>query len=110
MVSYICIFWHSVQNLLFDIIDKSISLVLWPLPNIERYWLDSGHLPILITGVSWLIILCCSLVGFQYKLLITLLIYWSITTLKQNDLALWRLIMLDVGHGLAIIIEQQEKC
>ncbi|MFS1563896.1 MAG: MBL fold metallo-hydrolase [Candidatus Arsenophonus phytopathogenicus] len=29
--------------------------------------------------------------------------------MKQSDLVLWRLIMLDVGHGLAIIIERQGK-
>lgn len=110
MLSYICIFGHTVQNLLFDIIDKSISLVLWPLSHIERYWLDTGPLPIIMTGISWLIILCWQFGWFvQYKLLITLLIYWSITTLKQSDLVLWRLIMLDVGHGLAIVIEQQGK-
>lgn len=110
MVSYISIFWYAGQNLLFGIIDKSISLALWPLAHIERYWLDTGHLPIIITGLSWLIILCWQFSWFvQYKLLIIVLIYWSITTMKQSDLVLWRLIMLDVGHGLAIIIERQGK-
>lgn len=90
MVSYIFIFWHPIPNLLFDIIDKSISFALWPLPHIERYWLDTGYLPIIITVLSWLIILCWQFGWFiQYKLLITLLIYRSITSLKHNDLVLW---------------------
>ncbi|MFS1538161.1 MAG: ComEC/Rec2 family competence protein [Candidatus Phlomobacter fragariae] len=83
MVSYICIFWYAVQRLLFHIIDKSISLALWPLAYIEHYWLDTGHLPIIITGLSWLIILYWQFGWFfQYNILIILVIYWTVMSIK----------------------------
>ncbi|MFV9997234.1 MAG: ComEC/Rec2 family competence protein [Arsenophonus endosymbiont of Dermacentor nuttalli] len=110
MVSHICLYWHGVQSLLFDIIDKSISLALWPLTYLERYGFATGNVPIMITALSWFIILCWQFGWFvHYNLLIRLLIYCLMLGLKPSDFAVWRLIMLDVGHGLAIIIEQQGK-
>lgn len=58
MVSHICLYWHAVQSLLFDIIDKSISLALWLLTYLECYWFATGNVPIMITTLSWFIILC----------------------------------------------------
>ena len=101
----------SLQQLNLQFIDAILSFSLKPLPSLADYWFNLGNMPfwLWILSLSWIWVLV-GLFGwfrYYYHLIacgITLLLH---TIYAEEERDGWSLTMLDVGHGLAMIIEQQ---
>lgn len=100
----------EIQNVILQCIDKIISIGIAPLPYLSDFWFE-----LQVTSL-WLFVFCWLIGGFialgWNKVYIGLLgcfiaLYLSSETLtnKPNNKD-WRLTALDVGHGLAVVIEQ----
>ncbi|WP_369308188.1 DNA internalization-related competence protein ComEC/Rec2 [Providencia rettgeri] len=99
----------EMQNLIFRFIDKVIDFGLQPLPFLSRYWIDLFNIPYYLLCLCWLMALVFlfkwyktyfSLIGC---IVILLFIERNGDKKQESD---WSMTLLDVGHGLAVIIEQ----
>ncbi len=103
----------SLQQLNLQLIDHILSFSLMPLPLLADYWFDLTSMPfwLWILSLSWIWVLV-GLFGwfrYYYHLIacgLTLLLHNIYVKEEQEG---WSLTMLDVGHGLAMIIEQQGR-
>lgn len=99
-----------IINLLWALADWSLEWVLAGLRRAEHYWLPvgeaalalslSGWIAVIIWRMGWLTTHAASVIA-----LCGLMLCWRQTASREN----WRLDMLDVGHGLAILIEKNGR-
>lgn len=99
----------SIAMLFWWIADYSLSGVLFILEELQHGWASVTSSMLLFSGLGWLLIICWRLSLWRCGLFtpwvtfITILVpFWQ----KPDEK--WRIDMLDVGHGLAVVIRQGE--
>lgn len=99
-------FMPFCQPVLWHLIDLSISSAFWCLPYFSSFWRDSGSIPFLLSlsGIVGILVIKMKWWCNHFILVIATgtLLYCEVFTSARYQ---WRMTMLDVGHGLAIIIE-----
>ncbi|WP_350306928.1 ComEC family protein [Photorhabdus viridis] len=110
MLALISTFYPVIQALLWQLVDYSVTFSLIPLPVLQQSWRETGRFPLLITFIAWFIVIIWRFAWWRsYKLLIGISLGVMLCYLRRNEEYLWRFSMLDVGHGLAVIIEKEGK-
>lgn len=103
-------FLSFLQPIIWHWVDLSINLAFWCAPLFLPYWQYSGAIPFLLgfLGVGIIVIIKMSWWRHHFILLIAIgiLLYCEFTTFSRYQ---WRMSMLDVGHGLAIILEKDRE-
>ncbi|NBM80272.1 DNA internalization-related competence protein ComEC/Rec2 [Proteus sp. G2659] len=103
-------FLSFLQPIIWHWVDLSINLAFWCAPLFLPYWQYSGTVPFLLgfSGVGIIVIIKMSWWRHHFILLIAvgILLYCEFTTFSRYQ---WRMSMLDVGHGLAIILEKDRE-
>lgn len=103
-------FFSFLQPIIWHWVDLSINLAFWCAPLFLPYWQYSGAIPFLLgfLGVGIIAIIKMSWWRHHFILLIAIgiLLYCELTTFSRYQ---WRMSMLDVGHGLAIILEKDRE-
>ncbi|WP_265497958.1 DNA internalization-related competence protein ComEC/Rec2 [Providencia rustigianii] len=102
---------NNWQELAFQLIDEILVFSLRPLIFLEGYWLD-------INSISWYVIflfwgLLFAILFHWHKNYIGLLscivaLLFTNKTVSKHESHDWCLTLLDVGHGLAVVIRQGE--
>ncbi|WP_374445383.1 DNA internalization-related competence protein ComEC/Rec2 [Providencia sp.] len=99
----------TLQNLIFDFIDRVIDFGLLPLPFFSRYWMDLFNIPYYLLFICWSVALICLFRWYRTYLsligCIVVLIFIERSNNKKSEHD-WSMTLLDIGHGLAVIIEQ----
>lgn len=110
MIGLFTFFIPFIQLLIWHWIDLSISLAFWCAPTFLIYWYQSGSIPLLLGFTGFLFILIAKMAWWRYHfpLLMALcaILYCEFNNAKRY---IWRTTMLDVGHGLAIILEKNDE-
>ncbi|KEY57356.1 ComEC family protein [Serratia sp. DD3] len=90
--------------------DLTISWALWPLPWLEQGWVQVGALLLQFSTLGWLVV-----IGWRFEWwrcfpagCITVVLVCLLWRERSADYH-WRVDMLDVGHGLAVVIEREGK-
>lgn len=103
-------FSSFLQPIIWHWVDLSINLAFWCAPLFLPYWQYSGTVPFLLgfSGIGIIVIIKMSWWRHHFILLIAvgILLYCEFTTFSRYQ---WRISMLDVGHGLAIILEKDRE-
>ncbi|NBM94153.1 MULTISPECIES: DNA internalization-related competence protein ComEC/Rec2 [unclassified Proteus (in: enterobacteria)] len=103
-------FSSFLQPIIWHWVDLSINFAFWCAPLFLPYWQYSGTVPFLLgfSGVGIIVMIKMSWWRHHFILLIAvgILLYCEFTTFSRYQ---WRMSMLDVGHGLAIILEKDRK-
>lgn len=104
-------FQPTLADLLWYLADLSLSAALWPLGALQQGWITLSAAVLIFAGSGWLAVIIWRFQGWRhYPIAIGTLLVTS--WLLRNDSAReagWRMTMLDVGHGLAVVIERQGK-
>ncbi|MBK5144790.1 DNA internalization-related competence protein ComEC/Rec2 [Budviciaceae bacterium BWR-B9] len=100
----------SLAILFWRIADYSLSGVLYILEALQQGWVTTAGSMLLFSGLGWLLIICwrlslwrCGLFTPWITFIAILVPFWQ----KPDET--WRIDMLDVGHGLAMLIRQGEQ-
>lgn len=100
-----------VQHIIFNIIDEIIEVGLKPLAYLSDYWFEMQFAPLFIFLFCWLIGLFIALGLYRYYIgllgCLAALCIGTENTTRQISGNEWSLTLLDVGHGLAVVIEQK---
>ncbi len=108
MLGLLTSFFSFSQPLLWHWVDLSINFAFWCAPVFLPYWQNSGRLSFLVAflGIGIILVIRMSWWRHHFILLITIvtIFYCECTASTRYQ---WRISMLDVGHGLAIIIEKE---
>ncbi|NBN04627.1 DNA internalization-related competence protein ComEC/Rec2 [Proteus sp. G2665] len=103
-------FSSFLQPIIWHWVDLSINFAFWCAPLFLPYWQYSGTVPFLLgfSGVGIIVMIKMSWWRHHFILLIAvgILLYCEFTTFSRYQ---WRMSMLDVGHGLAIILEKDRE-
>ncbi|EFL91167.1 hypothetical protein REG_1906 [Candidatus Regiella insecticola LSR1] len=100
----------AVASWLWYVADLSINMIFFPLNTLQKGWLAVGKNSILASYSGWLAVIIWR---FQWwkshsiAVLVLCLVLWGFSYGKQEYR--WRVDMLDVGHGLAVVIERAGK-
>jgi len=91
--------------------DYSLRIVFWLLKHLPLIWHDLPHYSLLMTIVIWLLFIIWRLELWRTaylacSVLVYSLLYFSFYPPVSYQ---WRLDMLDVGHGLAIVIHNGQQ-
>ncbi|WP_369788619.1 ComEC family protein [Rouxiella sp. WC2420] len=97
-------------DLLWLLADHSLKWVVAGLQRVEHYWLPLGETSVALSFSGWIAVIVWRMGWFKthytsVMAICGLMLLWRQTTNKEN----WRLDMLDVGHGLAILIEKNGR-
>lgn len=99
----------TLQNLIFGFIDRVIDFGLLPLPFFSRYWMDFFNIPYYLLFICWSVALIYLFSWYKMYLsligCIVALIFIEMSNDKKPEHD-WSMTLLDIGHGLAVIIEQ----
>lgn len=90
--------------------DLTLSLALWPLSWLEQGWLPVGAGGLQFSLLGWLLVICWRFAWWRFfpAGCITVLLSCWLFRDRQPDYN-WRVDMLDVGHGLSVVIEREGK-
>lgn len=94
----------------WQLADLTVSWALWPLPWLEQGWLQVGAMLLQFSVLGWLAVIVwrfCWWRSFPAGCVVVLVVclLWRD---RQADYR-WRVDMIDVGHGLAVVIERDGK-
>lgn len=89
-------------------VDRSLALVFIPLEALPAGWLSVNQFIPTLSLLAWLVVIAWRLDWYRVSpvtltAICASLICWRINFVRPE----WRLDMLDVGHGLAIVISRQ---
>ncbi|MDX7988256.1 ComEC family protein [Xenorhabdus sp. 12] len=99
-----------VQPLLWQLVDYSVLFALSPLPALTHSWIETGNYPIIMTLSGWFFVVAWRLGWWRsYKWLLGICIGVIACYAKRANDYQWRFSMLDVGHGLAVVIDKGGK-
>jgi competence protein ComEC len=95
---------------LWWIANYTLGWALWPLPHLEREWIRLGAAVLQFSVLGWLLVVCWRFYWWRYFPVgcATVVICCLLWRERVPDYR-WRVDMLDVGHGLAVVIEQGGK-
>lgn len=101
--------WTAVTNIFWGLADTSLAPVFWLLAQLPPGWLEIDKRYVWLALLPWLLIIYWRLGLWRY--------YWApgagviaLACLPFSRATAdpdWSLHMLDVGHGLAVVIERQ---
>ncbi|AHG21964.2 competence protein ComEC [Chania multitudinisentens RB-25] len=99
-----------LSAILWWLADITVTWALWPLPWLEVGWLRIGAALMQFSAIGWLMVVCWRFHwwrSFPSGCLAVLLcgLLWRD---RQQDYR-WRVDIIDVGHGLAVLIERKGK-
>ncbi|HIE4541891.1 TPA: DNA internalization-related competence protein ComEC/Rec2 [Providencia rettgeri] len=98
-----------VQQSLLYVIDSVIALGLKPLPYLSTFWSEFINVPYYLFLICWLSIIVVLFKWYKryFGLVscVVILIFLERGSGKQFKEG-WRMTVLDIGHGLAVVIEQ----
>ncbi|WP_034941164.1 ComEC family protein [Erwinia mallotivora] len=99
-----------VSQLLWWLVDRSLEWVFVPLAALPGGWLKVSHPVLWFSTLAWLLVLIVRL-GWWKSSPVTI---WSLCLaifLWRSALRVpeWRLDMLDIGHGLSVVISRDGK-
>ncbi|WP_323869580.1 ComEC family protein [Xenorhabdus szentirmaii] len=98
------------QPFLWQLVDYTILIALAPLSALTHSWFETGHYPVIVTLCGWFGVVIWRLNWWRtYKWLLGMSIVIMLCYLMRTHDRQWRFSMLDVGHGLAVVIDKQGK-
>ena len=99
-----------VNTFLWLLTDYSLALVFWFLQRLPHGWMAVGSREASSAFLCWLLLLCWRF-GWWRSSPITVLVCALLLSQWRNlgPQAAWRVDMLDVGHGLAVVISRHGK-
>lgn len=108
MFGLLTFFLSFLQPFIWHWIDLSIDLAFWCTPLFLPFWQDSGAIPLLLGFLGIGIILIIKMSWWYHHFIcivvISTLLYCEFVSSSRYQ---WRMSMLDVGHGLAVILEKE---
>ncbi|MGL5336986.1 MAG: DNA internalization-related competence protein ComEC/Rec2, partial [Enterovibrio sp.] len=97
-------------DFMWAIADVSITPLMWLLPLSHSQWFSLAHFELLwLLLLPLVIITCCVLRARRLRfsfVLFAILLFWQAPA-KESDA--WQIDVLDVGHGLAVLITQDNE-
>ncbi|HGE8483951.1 TPA: ComEC family protein [Serratia marcescens] len=100
----------SLSYGLWWLADFTLSGVFMPLHYLQRGWVDLGAASLLASIAGWLIVICWRFHWWwRYAPGLATIAICCVLWRGKEPGYRWRVDMLDVGHGLAMVIEQNGK-
>ncbi|GAB1438227.1 ComEC family protein [Providencia sp.] len=99
----------ELQKVILYSIDKVIEIGFKPLNYLSRFWFELTNVPYYLFFLCWLCVLVVVFKWYKnYVGLIGCIIILVIVERENNQKPKgdWSLTVLDIGHGLAVVIEQ----
>ncbi|ARB84629.1 MULTISPECIES: ComEC family protein [Yersinia] len=110
LLALACIPLPTVAGLFWFLADISLSAALWPLNHLKAGWLHTGSASVVVAYAGWLAILIWRFQWWRsYPIGVIVLCVNLVLFTQRRDDYRWRVDMLDIGHGLAIVIERAGK-
>lgn len=104
------LFTSAMKVVVWSIADQSLTLALWGAGQFSGNWLYLGLSTLVLTFVGWGSVIVWRL-GWIFLYPTTALVMLSVLSVWMNkkESEKWRLDMIDVGHGLAMLISKNGK-
>lgn len=100
----------TVSAALWWLADQTLLWVFIPLGYLQRGWVELGASSLLISLAGWLLVVCWRFNGWRYHTGgIAALAICGLLWRERPDPYRWRVDMLDVGHGLAVVVSSQGR-
>ncbi|WP_050873292.1 ComEC family protein [Yersinia frederiksenii] len=100
----------TVAGLFWFLADLSLTVVLMPLSQLSAGWLHPGATSVALGYGGWLALLIWRFQWWRsYPIGVMVLCVNLVLFSQRRDEYHWRVDMLDVGHGLAMVIERDGK-
>lgn len=85
--------------------DFSLALALWPLPFLAQGWMVTGHIALIWIPLMWAAVYIIRLdMWRQHPLLLPGMVLSCCLYLRKTPLPEWSVTILDIGHGLAVVV------
>ncbi|WP_072010211.1 ComEC family protein [Rahnella aquatilis] len=105
-----CVFMDYLQALLWQLADATLRLALWGVKALPDGWIPLGESFVVASLMGWLVLLCWRICPLRQCLSLLLSLFAiSFVWLNRNPAERWRVDMLDVGHGLSVLISKNGR-
>lgn len=101
----------TVEQTIWWLADRSLGIVFFGLDALPAGWLDVDARYLWFSLLPW-----CAIIAWRLRLIMlipgtlaSLVLVTLFPLLQRNDSTRWAVHMLDIGHGLAIVIERQGR-
>ncbi|WP_234811036.1 ComEC family protein [Candidatus Hamiltonella defensa] len=113
LLAFLTTFIPFIASIFWFLADFSIGLVFSPLLFLSKGWLSISKAGQLISYSGWLAVIIWRFQFWRSHHIISVVIFcillWIFTERSEYKRYKWRVDMLDVGHGLAVVIERGGK-
>ncbi|WP_027712211.1 ComEC family protein [Dickeya chrysanthemi] len=99
----------GIAQVLWWLADRSLALVFLPLQVMPAGWLSLGEHIVPYSVAGWLAVVVWRFAWWRTYPFSLLALILMAALRPKPPVPLWRVDMLDVGHGLAVVIERQGK-
>lgn len=110
LLAVICGALPALGSGLWGLADLTLMWVFTPLQYMQRGWIDLGAASLLASVAGWLLVICWRFHWWWRYASGWLTVAICCVLWREKEPAYrWRVDMLDVGHGLAVVIERNGK-
>nr|WP_279586843.1 ComEC family protein [Rahnella sp. BIGb0236] len=100
----------NAQTLLWQLADATLRLALWGVKALPDGWIPLGESFLVASLTGWIMLLCWRICPWRYCVSLLLSIFAiSFVWLNRNPEERWRVDMIDVGHGLSVLISKNGR-
>ncbi|MCK8564805.1 ComEC family protein [Yersinia ruckeri] len=90
--------------------NASLTLAMLPLDSLSQSWLPRGGDYLALSFIGWFAIVIWRFQWWRSHPVSVLVLCINLIFLtSRRDMAGWRVDMLDIGHGLAVVIERRQR-
>lgn len=106
----LCLLWlPAIAGTLWQGADGVLGWALAPLTWLQSGWIEWDQRALYWSGVGWLAVVVWRLGIVKQAVPVMVLTGVIIVHLNAPPVAQWRVDMLDIGHGLAVLIEKEGR-
>ncbi|WP_280922706.1 ComEC family protein [Serratia fonticola] len=110
LLALMLFFIPPVSHWCWQLADLTVSWALWPLPGLEQGWLEVGAALLQFSALGWLAVVCWRFRWwYHFPVGCAVVVLGCLFGRERSPDYRWRVDMLDVGHGLAVVIEREGK-
>ncbi|ANI28736.1 competence protein ComEC [Yersinia entomophaga] len=110
LVALVFSFFSSFAEVFWSLANSSLEIAMLPLNNLKAGWQHTGETAMAIGCLGWLGVVIWRFRWWSlYPFAVIALCVNLILIAQRRDTHRWRVDMLDIGHGLAIVIERERR-
>lgn len=109
MALFASVTFPTVALYVWKVVDRLLDLINWSIPFATDSWINVDRMTLMSLTALMIFILVRPLLRKEHQIVVVITVFSVIQSTTFKSKATWEVSVLDVGHGLAVLIEKDNR-